>query len=586
MVPVVPDDDRNRRRMGDATRERIADLAEGWSVDSNPPPATKPSPAAAAPEPAPATGTGSRKKPRTVPPPPPGSPERAKLEQAIVEAKPEPKPEPPPAPRAKPPSVPPPIPAPRAKTPSAPPPVARAQTPSTPPPVARAPSPSKPPPLPPASPTIPPLPEPPPRTSDPNLTVPVGEFDHTSASAADKLRVAYTQATLVHDPADALLKIPAPPPPRADPTTVDSRGDVLAARAETADGKTTSGGRLRAIPALRRQRGLVGDVRYVFTALLGMRRTRRELAELEARQVGRQASRRRHLVTLGRTAVTAESFAHSALGDARDKLGAVEEERSKHAGAVAAADTELDRVRRDRDAKVKQHADDVAACDAELADVVKRLEPLEKEVTGARKRADELRGSLARIDRRIAETEASFVSVKADKDPAAIQAELASLRADRRAVQRDEPAIAAELDALNPRIAALEAARADAQKRRHTLDEAEADDKRRTAELLDAIGAKRKVVDRAAAEAEAERDKVLFELGERLYVDRPQIVAAQLAPIDQIDLELGGADRQIMELREILSNIDRAKMWRGIGVIAAGVLAVGGVAAWLIYVLV
>ncbi|HTR51205.1 MAG TPA: hypothetical protein VMJ10_10900, partial [Kofleriaceae bacterium] len=308
----MPDDERNRRRMGDATRERIADLAEGWSVDSSPP-ATKPSPAAAAPEPAPATGTGPRRKARTVPPPPPGSPERAKLEQAIIDTKPEPEP---PAPRAKPATVPPPIPpippprakspsapptaAPRAQTPSTPPPAAapRAQTPSTPPPAARAQSPSKPPPLPPPSPGLPPLPEPTPRTSDPNLTVPIGEFDHTSASAADKLRVAYTQATIVHDPADALLKIPAPPPPRADPTTVDSRGDMLAVRAETSDGKTTSGGRLRAIAALRRQRGLVGDVRYVFTALFGVRRTRREVAELEQRQVGRQASRRRHLVTL------------------------------------------------------------------------------------------------------------------------------------------------------------------------------------------------------------------------------------------------------------------------------------------------
>jgi len=281
--------------------------------------------------------------------------------------------------------------------------------------------------------------------------------------------------------------------------------------------------------------------------------------------------------------VIAESFAHPALPDARDALGAVEDERSKHAGAVAAADAELDRVRRDREAKIKQHADEVSACDAELADVAKRLEPLEKEVAGVRKRADELRGSLARIDRRIVETEASLVSVKADKDPAAIQAELASLRADRRAVQRDEPQIAAELDALNPRIAALEAARADAQKRRQSLDTAEADDKRRTAELLDAIGAKRKVVDRAAGEAEAARDKVLFELGERLYVDRPQIVAAQLAPIDQIDLELGEADRQIMELREILSNIDRQKLLRGAAVIAGAFLVLAAIVGFLVY---
>ncbi|HEY1554825.1 MAG TPA: hypothetical protein VGF94_08325 [Kofleriaceae bacterium] len=541
----MPDDDRNRRRLGDATRGRIADLAEGWSVDS-PKPEAKPSPAAA-PDPAPASGTGPRKKPRTVPPPPPGSAERAQLEQAIVEAT--------PTPRPRPVSGPPPVPE-RAKSPSRPP---------------------SPPPAPP-----PPPPAPAARASDPNLTVPIGEFEHASESAADKLRVAYTHATVVHDAADALLKIPAPPEPRGDPTTVDTRGDATAIRAGT-ETKTRTGGRLRTVATLRRQRGLVGDMRYVFTALFGVRRARRELGELEHKQIGRQTSRRRHLTTLGRTAIGADTLRHAALGDARDALGAVEDERSKHAGAVAAADAELDRVRRDREAKIKQHADDIAKCDGELTDVVKRVEPLEKDAAAARKRADDLRSSLARIDKRIAETEASLVSVKGDKDPAAIQAELASLRADRRAVQRDEPTIAAELDGLNPRIAALEAARVEAQNRRRALDEAEADDKRRTAELLDAIGAKRKVVDRAAGEAETARDKVLFELGERLYVDRHDVLAAQLAPIDHIDLELGETDRKIMELREILSNVDRAKLARGALVIAGGVLVIGAVVGWIVY---
>ena len=33
MVRPVPDDERPRRRLGDETKERIADLASGWSLD-------------------------------------------------------------------------------------------------------------------------------------------------------------------------------------------------------------------------------------------------------------------------------------------------------------------------------------------------------------------------------------------------------------------------------------------------------------------------------------------------------------------------------------------------------------------------
>src|SRR5690606_34366329 len=105
-----------------------------------------------------------------------------------------------------------------------------------------------------------------------------------------------------------------------------------------------------------------------------------------------------------------------------------------------------------------------------------------------------------------------------------------SLKADRIAVHRDEPKIAAALDGLNPRIAGIEARRAEALRRRGELVQHEHDDQRRAEELLAAIGAKRKVMDRAAGDAEALRDKILFELGERLYVDRPDDLASQLVP--------------------------------------------------------
>lgn len=465
------------------------------------------------------------------------------------------------------------------------------------------------------------IPEVPPSVA-PKLAVPVGEFDSGVATIdEEQLRTAFAHATVVRDAAEALLNIPdqivpvdelldesaasiksdlnetagklrgdptsidhsTRPFERGDPTTVgDGRGDETEIQGPSAG--RASGGKLRTISALRRKRGLMGDVFYVSTALFGVRRSKTELVALEQRREARTAERRRHLVTLGRTAVISDSFDHPAVGKSREALGSVEEERSKHAGAVAASDTELDRVKRDRENKSKQYAISHSEVMAELTELGKKLEPLVKEAAAAKKKAAELRDSLARIDRKLAETEALLVSVKGEKmDKAQINSDLATLKADRKSVQRDEPKIAAELDALNPRIAAVDAARADAEKRKKELEEGEALDQKRTAELLEAIGAKRKVVDRATAEAEAARDKVLFELGERLYVDRPKLLSAQLSPIDAIDLELGEDDRRIMELREILSNIDRWKLVRGIAVIVATLAVLGLMAGWLIY---
>jgi chromosome segregation ATPase len=324
----------------------------------------------------------------------------------------------------------------------------------------------------------------------------------------------------------------------------------------------------------------------VFTAVFGVRQSRRELAELEHRQELRQTSRKRHLVTLGRTAVVTDAFDHPALGKARDQLQRIEEERGRHAGAVAASDAELERVRRDRETKAKEYVETTMKTDAELAELAKKLEPLEKEAAGVKRRAQELRETVQRVDKKIADTEALMVSVKGEKmDKAAIQADIVTFRADKEAVLRDEPVIAAQLDGLNPRIAAIEASRAELQKKKVELQRAEDEDQRRTSELLAAIGAKRKVVERAAAEAEQARDTALLELGDRLYVDRPKSLSNLLSPVDQIDLELGESDRRIMELREILSNIDRWKFSRGLAMIIVTLAIAGCFVWWLVAML-
>lgn len=369
-------------------------------------------------------------------------------------------------------------------------------------------------------------------------------------------------------------------------------------------------GTLRAPAALPRHRGALGDLRYVFTVISGVRSANAELAEIAVKQATRQQSRRHHLVILGRTAValpdlrpgqprrktpsspglpisasiTANAgFDHPALGPAREELSKIEDQRSQHAGHVVAADAELVRVGKDREAKAKQYVADRNAVDAELASLTKKLEPLQKDVIRVKKRATDLHDSLRRLDAKIAAAEASRTTANGGKlDPAVVQAEIATLKADRKAIQADEPVIAGELDALNPRVAALEAARTEAERLRAELERAELEDQRRVEEMLTAIGAKRKVVDRAAADAEALRDKVLFALGERLYVDRPDELSAQLAPIDAIDVEHGGAERRMMELREITSSIMRWKLARGIALIVVLLAGLGALTYWLL----
>ncbi|MEO8702559.1 MAG: hypothetical protein ABI867_21115 [Kofleriaceae bacterium] len=446
----------------------------------------------------------------------------------------------------------------------------------------------------------------------PRLAVPIGEFETGDGAGTmveeDKRRIAYEQSTIKRDASNALLGLAEPsstvvkPPSvqalleetaqhlRGDPTTLDApetarfeRGDPTQGsgdptHASVPSAGNTAAGRLRSGASLRRKRGFGGDLRYVATVTFGVRNARRELASLDAKQEIRQASRRRHLVTLGRAAATLDParFDHPALGPARDQLGGVEEERSQHAGSVAAADAERDRVQRDRETKVKKLRADLDACDSELAEITKKLEPLEKETIAVGRRVADLRDSLRRIDAKITATESSQHAVNKKTELSGIQAEIATLRADRVAVERDEPLLAAELDALNPRIAALEARRAEVRKHRNELEQNETEDQRRTEELLAAIGAKRKVVDRATNDAESARDKILFQLGERLYVDRPRDLTAQLAPIDVIDVELGTGDRRSMELREIISSVDKAKLWRGIAYLTLITLAVAG----------
>src|SRR5262249_14994635 len=153
-------------------------------------------------------------------------------------------------------------------------------------------------------------------------------------------------------------------------------------------------GTLRESAALPRRPGLTGDLRYLATAIFGLRAARRELAALKTKQATRQQSRRHHLVTLGRTAVALGEALdpagqasrageggpgadeHPAMAPARTKLAEIDDERTKLAEQIAAAEAELADVRRARDTAAKQYASELAAVDKELAATADKLAPI------------------------------------------------------------------------------------------------------------------------------------------------------------------------------------------------------------------
>lgn len=358
-------------------------------------------------------------------------------------------------------------------------------------------------------------------------------------------------------------------PERDDPTTVEP--------SPVAPGRT-----LRETPSFRRRKGAVGDLGYVFTVWFGRRRARRELAGVDAEITALKTARAARLADLGRAAISDDRFDQTAVRSSRDVLMDIEDRRSRHAGAAAAAEAELEAVSRTRESAINRLGGEIEAAEAEIQRLDAELAPLERDAAAARKRAAQVRDTLASIDARMTAAKASLVAVKGPKsDPVAIEAELATLRADRQAVARDEPAIAAELDGLLPRIASLQSTRSDAQTRITAARAAEEEATSRAVEQVAAVQARRRVEDRAAAEARSAGDRALIELGERLYAERPADLTLTLGAVESQDLELATVQRRGVELRELIASVERGPFARGVAwwvvillVVAGGVVLV------------
>jgi hypothetical protein len=343
-------------------------------------------------------------------------------------------------------------------------------------------------------------------------------------------------------------------------------------------GNTT--GTLRVLPTLPRRRGVLGDVLYVHTAVFGVAGSRRELATVEKKLAVEKKERERRLIEIARQALADGELDSRTLEGGRDELLTLEEKRSRRAGAIAAVDEEIATLEREREEERARSRRTLDALKREIHTIEEKLEPLERKAQIARRKANRLRDQLRELDRRIEREEASLPGQAARDRGAEVEANIASMRADRGEVAREEPVIAAELDDLEPAIASLTSARADAQGKVRKLESDEEADVVRTAEKLTAARARRAVEERARAELERDQEQALRSLGERLNVERPRDLLLRLKPIEEHEVAIATLERRRVELGELVAGVDRWAFARGLLYIA---VLVGGLALAILW---
>jgi len=536
--------DQNPRRVGDATRQRIDELADGWDVPSGAPLEAS----------SPGAPAARRSKPRTAPPPPPGQkrPARASALGSAPSRPRKPSTAPPPLPpvaRRKRRSSPPPPPASTAQAPGAPRPkgdASRADGPR----VAAS-----------GTGVEPSRPDATELSSPPNFDIAASQVGHEDPTVA----APPSAALLAHD-TDAFRK--------DDATVLQDQGLVDVAPPRV-------GARPRAAATgLPRQRGLLGDVRYAFVALFGIARSKRELADTRARLEAETDERNDRLIAVARFAIGEPDVVFKPVIEARERLVDIEERRSKHAGRLAAADEHDQHLRRKRADAYEAFAAAESSLREQADDLDKRLGPLEQRAAGIRKELAGLERSAGQLAGRIEREERGIHSVKNRDNAAEIQAKLASLKAERESVLAQEPPLVAELEQLEPAIASHQADRDAARAELERRAREDADDQVRTDEKLAAAAARRQVEERAVNESDAARDQVLLGLGEWLDVERPEVIGPRLRGADEHAMAIATLDRRILELQELVDGIDRWAIARGFALVA---LAVGGAVAAALY---
>jgi hypothetical protein len=391
------------------------------------------------------------------------------------------------------------------------------------------------------------------------------EFDESPTIEAN--RADLIQATRVERESDATV-LEAP-----------GSGAYAGARADAVrmTGSTTA--ILRLPPTLPRRRGPHGDALYVFTAIIGVARANRELAAIDRKLEAEKQSRTRRLADLARLALADSDLDSETLNRGRDEIMDLEDKRSRRAGAVAAADAAIAGLERAREDDQKERAQDQDALRREMAELQEKLEPLQRRARATRRRGFRLQEALRGLDRKVARAEARLSRLGGDKKAAA-EAHIAALRAERKAMADERPLLAAELDELEPAIAGLVASGADARARAARMVKDERVAVERTAEKVAAVRARRVVEERAEAELDEAQEEALAVLGERLAVERPPELGPRLRGIEEHEVAIATLERRHLELTELVRALDRWALARGVLWLLALTVAVAAALVW------
>lgn len=333
-------------------------------------------------------------------------------------------------------------------------------------------------------------------------------------------------------------------------------------------------------PTLPRERGVFGDVRYVYTVLNGVTEARGELSHVREKLEEERALRDDRLLQLAREAAADPALELPSVKQARDRLAGIEEERSRDAGILASVESESAQLTREHGEAHESRMAEIAEHEVQRAEIEQKLVPLEQRLAHAGKQGDELRSALDALDEQIRRLEAKIASGKGDAT--ATQARLASMRAEREAVARDTPDPSRDANRAMPTIKRMRIQRDKVQAEIDGLRQRDQDSGARLEAALNELRQQKADKERAVHRADQARNDLLRGLGEKLCLERPERLSLLLRRVDHHDVQIATMERRAMELEDLVQGVDRSKLVRGLLIlIAAAAIPVAVVIALL-----
>jgi hypothetical protein len=359
---------------------------------------------------------------------------------------------------------------------------------------------------------------------------------------------------------------PLPPPPvvarPSDPTVVADGSAQL----RVPVGHTQ--------PLAVRRAGLLGDVGYALAVVRGLAAGSREKTAMRERLALERAARKKRLVEVARAAVADESVRTPLVESARERLVALEENRASLEADAAAAEESARRADDELAVERKRAGETIAELERCRIALEARLKPLERELADRKKLIEMLRGELNGVARRIDGLERKLASAKDAGERAAVEAELAATRAERKQLADEEPGRQAAVAEIVPQIDTELAERARLISEEHGTREQLKDTEAHLAGIVKEARGRRDRDLGEAHELEAARDADLIELGLALDKDRPPVLLHRFRPADEHAQAVAALERRVMEIDAAAASVDRWALVRGMSVLVLMLITV------------